>query len=797
MNLKAPLVLPDDIVIISVQELPKELREQIQHSDGDYVISRPLGRAPSKIVDAQAADLIREFKTPTTLSQAIIRYSLPRQLDPEQTLVEAFSLVGGLLSARLLVPEGSEEVHQIRPSLELGAQFADFQVLRCVQAMTDTEIYQARGDGGVLAALKIARNGSDTIVAALLEREAAILTGLDGDVNPELLATGRLDDRAYLAIKWCEGIGADAAADQFRATEAWKALTSLCGAILDAYAHLHAQGVIHSDVHPRNVLVAEDGAITIVDYGLARLEGAGDHLKRAPRGGVSFLLEPEYASAVQAGRHPPASARAGEQYALAALVYYLLTGAQYTDFSPEQERMLQQIAHDPPVPFSRRGLRPWPEIESVLGRALRKAPARRFRSVAEFAARFKRARPDRPEETAGARGPAILEEFEREVLQRVAPGGTTFDGEVALPAVNTGAAGIAYGLSRIAAARGDPQLLAVADLWSARAARDGQNPEAFHDPAMDLTSETIGQVSLYHTASGIHCVRALIGHAMGDMVSLGEAAEAFVATSNSPCDNLDLTLGRSGTLVGCALVLNALRAAPFLDGGPIEQLGNEVMRGIWTEIATYAPIRECPEMSLLGVAHGWAGVLYATLQWCQVSRAAVPAGVTERLRQLAELAEPVGHGVRWARSLDTRGSAPWSEYVPSWCNGTAGFVYLWTMAHATLGEPKFLSLAEGAAWNAWEHPDTYGDLCCGCAGRSYALLNFYRYVGDRSWLTRANELAACAVKAIQVHRLAADSLYKGEVGVAVLIADLGQPEASRMPLFEEEGWSAAPVRNTQ
>lgn len=783
MNLKAPLVLPDDIVLMSVQNLPPELREQIDHTEGDYVLARPLGRAPSKIVDAQAAELIAEFKMPTTIAQAVIRYSLARQLDPEQTLVEAFPLIGGLLGARLLVPEGSEEAHQIRPSLELGSRIAGFQVLRCLQVMEDSELYQARGLDGTLVALKVTRNTSDTMTAAMLEREAAILNRLDGDVNPELLSAGRVDDRTYLAIRWCPGISADGAAEQLRATEAREPLLRLCSAVLDAYAHLHEQGLIHSDVHPRNVLVAEDATVTIVDYGLARLEGTDSALERAPRGGVGFFLEPEYAAAVLARQDAPASTRLGEQYALAALLYYLLTGTQYVSFSPEQEKMLQQIVRDPPEPFSRRGLRQWPEIEAILARGLRKDPADRFRSVAEFAARFKSVPPDRSQ-AAHAPTADLLESFERDVLQRVTPGGSTFDGGVNLPSVNTGAAGVAYGLYRIATARGDPQMLALADLWSTRATHDAQNPDACYDPSNDVTRETVGRISLYHTASGVHCVRALIGHAMGDIVSLADATEAFVATSSANCDNLDLTLGRSGTLVGCALLLDALHAAPLSDSTGVEQIGNTVMRGIWTEMDCYPPIRECRELSLLGVAHGWAGVLYATLRWCQASRAAVPSGLMERLEQLAELAEPFGHGVRWMRALDTP-SSPWGgQYVPSWCNGTAGFVFLWTMAHATFGEQDFLGLAERGAWNVWEHPDTYGDLCCGCTGRAFALLNFYRHTGERLWLARAAEVAARAVRAIRVHRLVPDSLYKGEMGVAVLISDLAKPETSRMPLFE-------------
>ncbi len=106
-----------------------------------------------------------------------------------------------------------------------------------------------------------------------------------------------------------------------------------------------------------------------------------------------------------------------------------------------------------------------------------------------------------------------------------------------------------------------------------------------------------------------------------------------------------------------------------------------------------------------------------------------------------------------------------------------------------LGDPRFRRLAEGAAWNAWEAPDPHGTLCCGLAGRAYALLNLHRHGGGAEWLTRARELADRAALAIERTAEAPDSLYKGAVGVAVLAADLARPADAVFPFFEEEGWT--------
>ena len=127
--------------------------------------------------------------------------------------------------------------------------------------------------------------------------------------------------------------------------------------------------------------------------------------------------------------------------------------------------MLKQICEERPVPFIRHGALPWPDVERVLGRALEKNPWDRFSSVAEFADELSRAgRPNIPAPMEGRDAPALL----GDVLQRLGVGGSAYQAlqqPTALCSVNTGAAGIAYALYRIASLREDAALLALAELW--------------------------------------------------------------------------------------------------------------------------------------------------------------------------------------------------------------------------------------------------------------------------------------------------------------------------------------------
>ena len=129
--------------------------------------------------------------------------------------------------------------------------------------------------------------------------------------------------------------------------------------------------------------------------------------------------------------------------------------------------------------------------------------------------------------------------------------------------------------------------------------------------------------------------------------------------------------------------------------------------------------------------------------------------------------------------------------MAGWCNGTCGYVFLWSLAHRLLKKDKYLDLAIRAAWSNWESPEPSVSLCCGLVGRAYALLNIARSTGDQIWVQRARDLAFCADRGGYIPAEYPQSLYKGEFGLVVLAAELEKPGEARMPFFELMDFSAA------
>jgi serine/threonine-protein kinase len=191
----------------------------------------------------------------------------------------------------------------------------------------------------------------------------------------------------------------------------------------------------------------------------------------------------------------------------------------------------------------------------------------------------------------------------------------------------------------------------------------------------------------------------------------------------------------------------------------------------------------------LGVAHGWAGALYAVLRWNKLSGQRPSAVTLRRLDELAEAGDRRGSGMRWAWRQRLPDGSITSGTMPGWCNGSAGLTMLWLEAHRVTGETRFLELGELAAWDGWAgRDDPASNLCCGLAGQAYAMFAIARATGDDAWLVRARRLVSQAVAVAAGEDGATPALFKGIGGLALVQLEAEDPLHARMPLFEAEGW---------
>jgi serine/threonine protein kinase len=160
-------------------------------------------------------------------------------------------------------------------------------------------------------------------------------------------------------------------------------LRQVCGA-LDA---AHSVGVVHRDIKPDNIMIAEyEGSdwVEVLDFGVAKVQEDVNRLGNLT--GANIIVgTPRYMSPEQC-EEKPVDARS-DIYSLAVVLYEMLSGE--APFKGDSStRLLVAHAHEPPEPLRNKRPDLSPELEAVVMRALEKDPARRPQSAGEFAGEF-------------------------------------------------------------------------------------------------------------------------------------------------------------------------------------------------------------------------------------------------------------------------------------------------------------------------------------------------------------------------------------------------------------------------
>ena len=235
------------------------------------------------------------------------------------------------------------------------------------------------------------------------KREGKILGQLADPHIAELIDAGvTLQGEPYLVLEYVEGEPIDEYCDQRKLDV--DARIRLCLDVLSAVAQAHANLIVHRDLKPSNVVVRNDGQVKLLDFGIAKLLTGEGNPAVTLTGEGGGALTPQFAAPEQVTGG--AVTTATDVYALGVMLYLLVTGehaagrgqpspadlvkaivetetprASDTVMSPEAKVAAEKRRTTPER--LRRLLRG--DLDTILGKALKKNPGERYSSVTALA----------------------------------------------------------------------------------------------------------------------------------------------------------------------------------------------------------------------------------------------------------------------------------------------------------------------------------------------------------------------------------------------------------------------------
>src|SRR3954466_5175429 len=221
-----------------------------------------------------------------------------------------------------------------RMPLTAGTRLGTYEVLSLIGAGGMGEVYRARDTRlGREVAIKVlpADRVSDSDRRRLFVQEAQAASALN---HPHIITIYEIesaDGNDFIVMEYVRGKGLDALIPRrgMRLNEALR----IAIAVADALAAAHARGIVHRDLKPANVIVGTDGAVKVLDFGLAKLTShAGEPEDQTVTDVVKSSLSMPGTIAGTAAYMSPEQATGGtvdarsDIFSFGAMLYEMVTG---------------------------------------------------------------------------------------------------------------------------------------------------------------------------------------------------------------------------------------------------------------------------------------------------------------------------------------------------------------------------------------------------------------------------------------------------------------------------------------
>jgi eukaryotic-like serine/threonine-protein kinase len=317
------------------------------------------------------------------------------------SLLSAHSTAQAILD-RCAVEYLPQDAFDVPPQDWQGRRIGAYELVACLGRGGMGEVWRARRADTQYekqVAIKLVRAGYDSaFVLQRFKAERQILASLEHPNIAHLIDGGVTQEgQPYLVMELVEGRPIDeyCEAQNLAIAERLRLFREVCGAV--SYAHQRL--VVHRDLKPANILVTAEGAIKLLDFGIAKLlqppaDGAAVEATRT----TMRALTPAFSSPEQIlGLN---ITTASDVYSLGVVLFHLLTGrSPYRTSLASTRDAIQDVCETEPLkpsaaaqvtPINKTRALPDTELDDITLRALRKEPEKRYSSAEQLSEDLRR-----------------------------------------------------------------------------------------------------------------------------------------------------------------------------------------------------------------------------------------------------------------------------------------------------------------------------------------------------------------------------------------------------------------------
>ena len=210
---------------------------------------------------------------------------------------------------------------------------------------------------------------------ARFRREAQAAGRLSHPNIVSIYEYGEQDGVAFIAMEFIKG---KELKDYFESGRRFAArdVARIMGEILGALDHAHSNGVTHRDIKPANVIILENGAVKVADFGIARIETSELTQAGTVLGTPSYMSPEQFLGTPVDGR--------SDIFSCGVILYQFLTGEK--PFSGTVTTIMHKVLKEEPMAPSMLDATLPPAWDVIVKRAMAKNPSDRYQSAAKFAA---------------------------------------------------------------------------------------------------------------------------------------------------------------------------------------------------------------------------------------------------------------------------------------------------------------------------------------------------------------------------------------------------------------------------